>query len=222
MNVVAVVVAGGRTGELDVLTPIAGVSMLEHSLRCLFDAGVPGRVQLLLGRFAERQAVVDACAELPVDVLVDDARLRVGAHADQRASRTDGDGLLTVRSSDVLIIHDAARPLAPPSLVTAVLDAVRAGHDAAVPVLRLADTVKVVDAEGTVRATPDRDGLRVVQTPRAFRGSALAGLASVADVLAHGGHRTVIHTVPGDPRAFAVRSGWDLRLAELLAGRMAP
>jgi 2-C-methyl-D-erythritol 4-phosphate cytidylyltransferase len=126
--------------------------------------------------------VLAACAGLPV-------RLR-RAHVDQRAVHENG---------SLLLRHDARRPLTPPGLVAAVAAAVQGGHDAAVPALPLSDTVKRVDAEGFVRDSPDREGLRVVQSPWMGRPGA-----------------TVAHLVPGDPLAFAVRTEWDLELAEHL------
>jgi 2-C-methyl-D-erythritol 4-phosphate cytidylyltransferase len=54
-----------------------------------------------------------------------------------------------------------------------VIAAVAAGADAAVPGIPVADTIKVVEADGTVVATPDRSTLVAVQTPQAFRASVL-------------------------------------------------
>ena len=76
-------------------------------------------------------------------------------------------------------LHDAARPLASPALAEAVTEAVAAGHAVAVPVLPLSDTVKHVDSADVVAGSPDRTGLRVLQTPQAFRAGVLD-----ADVLA--------------------------------------
>jgi 2-C-methyl-D-erythritol 4-phosphate cytidylyltransferase len=73
----------------------------------------------------------------------------------------------------VVCVHDAARPLATPELFAAVVAAVAAGADAAVPALPVTDTVKVVDADGTVVSTPDRSSLVAVQTPQAFRADVL-------------------------------------------------
>ncbi len=70
--------------------------------------------------------------------------------------------------ADIIVVHDAARPLATPSLFAAVVTAVRTGGaDAAIPVLPVADTLKRVEG-ATVRSTVDRDGLVAVQTPQAF------------------------------------------------------
>lgn len=73
----------------------------------------------------------------------------------------------------IVCVHDAARPLATVDLYRRVIGAVAAGADAAVPGVPVADTIKVVDPDGRVVATPDRATLRAVQTPQAFRADAL-------------------------------------------------
>jgi 2-C-methyl-D-erythritol 4-phosphate cytidylyltransferase len=74
---------------------------------------------------------------------------------------------------DVVCVHDAARPLATAALYRAVIEAVAAGADAAIPGVAVVDTIKVVDAGGVVVSTPDRASLVAVQTPQAFRASVL-------------------------------------------------
>ncbi len=101
-------------------------------------------------------------------------------------------GLAAVaESADIVVVHDAARPLAGLPLFATVIAAVREGADGAVPGLPVADTLKRVD-DVRITATVDRVGLVAVQTPQAFR----------ADVLraAHGGRR-------GHRRRRACRSG---------------
>lgn len=73
----------------------------------------------------------------------------------------------------VVCVHDAARPFASVALYGRVVDAVRAGADAAVPGVAVTDTIKVVDPDGVVVATPERDSLVAVQTPQAFRSDVL-------------------------------------------------
>ena len=122
--------------------------------------------------------------------------------------------------ADVVVVHDAARPLAPASLFDAVVAAVRSGADAAVPGLPVADTLKQV-AAGRVVSTLDRTALVVVQTPQAFAASALraahAGEPEATDdaalVEAAGGR---VDVVPGDPRAMKVTCPHDLVLASAL------
>lgn len=73
----------------------------------------------------------------------------------------------------VVCVHDAARPFAGRDLFAAVVAAVRAGADGAIPGVPVTDTIKVVDAEGTVIGTPDRATLTAVQTPQAFDATVL-------------------------------------------------
>jgi 2-C-methyl-D-erythritol 4-phosphate cytidylyltransferase len=127
----------------------------------------------------------------------------------------------------VVLVHDAARPLAPPSLFDAVVDAVtRGGADGAVPGLAVSDTVKTVtEVDGVchVAATLDRRSLVVVQTPQAFRADALrrahregaeSGMEATDDAMlveAIGGR---VRVVPGDPGNFKITTPEDLRAAE--------
>lgn len=71
--------------------------------------------------------------------------------------------------ADVICVHDAARPMASPDLYRAVVAAVVAGADGAVPGVPVVDTIKiVVGADRVVSSTPDRGSLVAVQTPQAF------------------------------------------------------
>jgi 2-C-methyl-D-erythritol 4-phosphate cytidylyltransferase/2-C-methyl-D-erythritol 2,4-cyclodiphosphate synthase len=73
---------------------------------------------------------------------------------------------------DLVLVHDAARPFASDALITRAIAAARTSG-AAVPVIAVADTVKMVDATGNVTGTIDRANLRMVQTPQAFSFAAL-------------------------------------------------
>ena len=74
----------------------------------------------------------------------------------------------------VIVVHDAARPLASPALFAAVIAAVTdGGADGAVPGVPPSDTIKTVDESGRVTGTLDRDRLVAVQTPQAFRAAVL-------------------------------------------------
>ena len=120
---------------------------------------------------------------------------------------------------DVVLVHDAARPLAPPELFEAVLTAVAVGADAAVPGLPVTDTVKRVAPDGAVVETLDRHELVAVQTPQAFRAAALraahAGGGEASDdaaLVEAAGGRVVV--VPGDPAAAKVTEPGDLPALE--------
>ncbi|HEX2275480.1 MAG TPA: 2-C-methyl-D-erythritol 4-phosphate cytidylyltransferase [Acidimicrobiales bacterium] len=138
-------------------------------------------------------------------------------------------GLVAVpEGAEIVVVHDAARPLASPALFAAVVAAVRDGADGAVPGLPLTDTVKRVQ-DGTVVATVDRSELVTVQTPQAFRASVLrqahSGEGDATDdaalVEAIGGRVTV---VAGDPANVKLTSFEDLADAEdrVLGGRTGP
>lgn len=69
--------------------------------------------------------------------------------------------------ADVIVVHDAARPLARIELWQAVIAAVEAGADAAIPAVEVSDTVKQIGERGHL-VTLDRSKLVAVQTPQAF------------------------------------------------------
>jgi 2-C-methyl-D-erythritol 4-phosphate cytidylyltransferase/2-C-methyl-D-erythritol 2,4-cyclodiphosphate synthase len=87
--------------------------------------------------------------------------------ATRQASVRAGLEALQARRPDFVLVHDAARPFASTALISRAIAAARE-HAAAVPVVVIADTVKMVDAEGAVTGTIDRANLRIVQTPQAF------------------------------------------------------
>jgi 2-C-methyl-D-erythritol 4-phosphate cytidylyltransferase len=126
----------------------------------------------------------------------------------------------------IVVVHDAARPLASDALFAAVIDAVRRGADGAVPGVPVADAIKRVDANRVVE-TVARDDLVAVQTPQAFRAAALraahAGRADGPDdaalVEAAGGSVVV---VPGEATNVKVTAPEDVAIVEgfLRAGRV--
>ena len=123
----------------------------------------------------------------------------------------------------IIVVHDAARPLAGAPLFAAVVEAVRAGGaDGAIPVLPVVDTLKRT-SDGTVRSTVDRDGMVAVQTPQAFVASTLraahrtAGQATDDAALLERLGATVC-TVSGDPRNVKLTRPEDLEVAEALIG----
>ncbi|KUL27636.1 2-C-methyl-D-erythritol 4-phosphate cytidylyltransferase [Actinoplanes awajinensis] len=119
----------------------------------------------------------------------------------------------------IVLVHDAARCLTPPSVVERVAAAVRAGADAVIPVLPVVDTIKEVAPDDTVLGTVDRSVLRAVQTPQGFRASVLrAAHAAAAD--AHTDDAGAVeklgipvHCVPGSDLALKITRPIDLALA---------
>ena len=129
---------------------------------------------------------------------------------------------------DVVLVHDAARPLVPEELVTAVVAAVRSGHAAVVPGLPVVDTIKRVDSTATVQETVDRSSLRAIQTPQGFerillqRAHAGADLDEVpvtddAGLVERIG--VAVHVIPGHEEAFKVTRPFDVVMAEAVLAR---
>ncbi|WP_420837042.1 2-C-methyl-D-erythritol 4-phosphate cytidylyltransferase [Agromyces badenianii] len=123
---------------------------------------------------------------------------------------------------DTVLVHDAARALAPALLFDEVAGAVRARRRGIVPALDVVDTVKRVSEDGRVIETVDRTTLRAVQTPQGFPRSSLAHAYATADaeftddaaLVASAG--LVVEVVPGDVRAFKITVPADLHRAEQL------
>lgn len=223
-GVVAVLPAAGSGVRLGAGVPkafvgLAGVPMLVRAVDGLLASDVVGHVVVVVP--ADQ---VDAAAA----ILPGRPATVVAGGADRTASVAAGLAA-TGADAEVVLVHDAARPLTPPDVVRRVVDAVRAGAPAVIPVLPVADTVKRVDGAGTVVSTVDRSELRAVQTPQGFRAADLrrahAGTpdprtddAGLVEALGD-----PVSTVAGDPLAFKVTTAWDLRIAELLlagAGRV--
>ncbi len=174
-------------------------------------------------------AAVAACDRVvvvhPVERAWDgDDRVTAAVPGGERRSDSVRAGLAAVGDdAEVVVVHDAARPLASKALFEAVIEAVRAGADAAVPGLLIPDTLKRVEGRRVVETVP-REGLYAIQTPQAFRAEALrrahAGTPDATDdaalVEAAGGDVVV---VPGEASNLKVTAPEDLVAAErLLAG----
>jgi 2-C-methyl-D-erythritol 4-phosphate cytidylyltransferase len=127
---------------------------------------------------------------------------------------------------DVVLVHDAARPLVPADVVDRVVNAVRGGARAVIPTLAVVDTVKEVDGDELVTATLDRARLRAVQTPQGFAREVLQQAHASSD----GGDATddagmvermgvAVRSVPGHEEAFKITRPLDLVLAEAILAR---
>jgi 2-C-methyl-D-erythritol 4-phosphate cytidylyltransferase len=220
-NVIAVVPAAGSGERLAAGIPkafceIAGRTLLERAVAGLLESGVVDHVVVAVpaDRIDEAKRVLAG-------------RATVVAGGPDRTRSVDLALAALPVAAAYLLVHDAARALTPPTLITRVVDALRAGHDAVVPALRLHDTIKAVDANGVVLGTPERDGLRAVQTPqgfatdllqRAYRaGAGAAGFTDDASLVERVGGR--VQVVDGDPLAFKITTQLDLLLAEAIVRR---
>lgn len=210
---VAIVSAAGSGERLGAGIPkayveLCGRTMLKRAVDGLLGSGVIDRVVVAIP--ADR---VDQTTTLLGE------RAVVVAGGDERHDSVRL-ALEHVGYTDFVLVHDAARPLTPADQIRRVVAALADGLRAVIPVLPVVDTIKAVDANGVVLGTPERSGLRAVQTPQGFDADLLrrayqrAGSIAVTDdaslVESLG---TPVHTVAGDPLAFKVTTPLDLRLA---------
>ena len=144
---------------------------------------------------------------------------RVAGGARRRDSVAAGLDALAPET-DVVLVHDAARPLVPVAVVERVLSAAARSH-AVVPVLPVGDTIKRVDGDRVVE-TPERATLVAVQTPQGFRAGLLRRALAHAEADATDEAALVealgeaVVTVAGDPRNLKITTPLDLALARAL------
>jgi 2-C-methyl-D-erythritol 4-phosphate cytidylyltransferase len=103
-----------------------------------------------------------------------DAEREGGVAGGETRSESVRCGLAAVPADATIIcVHDGARPFASAHLYREVIMQVHAGAEGAIPALPVTDTIKQVNSQNIVVATPDRSSLVAVQTPQAFRASVL-------------------------------------------------
>lgn len=231
-DVAVVLLAAGVGARLGSSRPkafvgLAGEAMLVHSLRA----------------FEAHEAVDSIVLVVPEDwlgpaeVLVDDvgcdkvSSIEVGGPS-RAASVRNGLAAVADRRATAVLVHDAARPVVPESLVDRVLAPLADGADAVVPGLPVTDTIKRLAPDGAIIETIDRSVLCAAQTPQACRASALHAaldgldddaLAAITDdaaaIEARGG-RSVM--VVGDQRTRKVTTATDLADLELALAPATP
>ncbi|MET9371698.1 2-C-methyl-D-erythritol 4-phosphate cytidylyltransferase [Streptomyces griseoflavus] len=228
----AVIPAAGRgvrlgPGAPKALRALGGTPMLIHAIRAMADSRAVSLVVVVAppDGAAEVRTLLDAHA-LPDRT---DFVVVPGGDSRQESVKLGLDALPP--GYDIVLVHDAARPLVPVDTVDAVVEAVRDGAPAVVPALPLADTVKQVEpAAGPgepepVVATPDRSLLRAVQTPQGFdRATLVRAHETVRDDVTDDASMVeqlglTVVTVPGHEEAFKVTRPLDLILAEAVLAR---
>ena len=222
-DVGVIIVAGGkgtRAGgeEIKQFRWVAGKPMLLHSLQMVQQREDVGMVVVVL----PHEHVGDPPPWL---FQCDTERLLLSVGGRQRTDSVRN-GLEDMPSdADIIVVHDAARPLATMRMLDAVIAAARAGS-AAVPALPAVDTLKRVDSSGVVTGTLEREGIVRIQTPQAFPREMLesAHEAAVRDrvtatddsaLCERLGLRVV--TVAGDERALKITTDADFARAEALS-----
>lgn len=221
-TVVAVVPAAGSGKRLAAGVPKAffqleGRTLVERAVAGLRESGVVDRIVVAVPYDRTDQAKL---------ILGHDATIVAGG-----ANRLESVSLALASLSgagdaEYVLVHDAARALTPPGLIVRVVETLRAGHPAVVPALPVYDTIKAVDANGVVLGTPERTGLRAVQTPQGFATELLsrayqraegADFTDDASIVEHIGGQ--VQVVDGDPLAFKITTRLDMQLARMIVSQ---
>lgn len=214
MRTVALVPAAGRGERLGAdlpksLVPVGRVPMLSRAVRGLLASGCVDRV-VVAAPPDQLRAVTELVGGKRVQVLEGGADRTASVRLALRAAE----------DADTVLVHDAARPFTPASVISAVVERLREGAQAVIPVLPVTDTVKRVDDADLVTETVDRSSLRAVQTPQGFAAEVLraayahdgGALTDDAGLVERMGTR--VRTVPGHAHAMKITTRFDLAIAE--------
>ena len=154
--------SGSRTGskELKQFRWVAGKPMLLHSIQTFQARADVAMVVCVLPR--------EFVGDPPPWMFQSDAERLLLSVGGRHRSESVYNGLEDLPSEcEIVVIHDAARPLVSTETIARVVEEARKGNGA-VAALPVADTLKRVDSSGNVVVTVDRFGLWRAQTPQAF------------------------------------------------------
>jgi 2-C-methyl-D-erythritol 4-phosphate cytidylyltransferase len=218
---VALIVAAGSGERLGAdrpkaLVELAGRPLLQWSIDALLAARGVEQIIVALPPGAE---VPDGVSGVSGGATRSDSvRRALAAAPAPRGGQSD---------DELVLVHDAARPLLTSALAEMVIAALRADAqaDAAIAAAPVTDTIKQADSSGTVTATLERSALWAVQTPQVFRRSALERALAVpahelalatddAWLIERAGGRVIV--VAAAAENLKVTTPLDLRVAELL------
>ena len=218
-----IVPAAGRgerlgPGAPKALRTLAGQPILLHAVRNLATArDIDLIVVAVPEEMVEESRALLVGIELPITIV---------SGGETRQDSVARALLALPAEVDVVLVHDAARPLVPADVVDRVAVTVRGGAQAVIPTLGVVDTIKEVDGDGVVRSTLDRARLRAVQTPQGFARDVLQqahALSDGADASDDAGMvermGVTVHTVAGHEEAFKITRPIDLVLAEAILVR---
>ncbi|WP_458096884.1 2-C-methyl-D-erythritol 4-phosphate cytidylyltransferase [Roseomonas sp. WA12] len=215
MRVAALLMAAGRGERLGgampkQFLPLLGRPVLRHAAEALLRDGLVEVIQPVCAE-AERARVDSILEGLPV-------RPAVAGGDTRQASVRAGLNALSAAAPELVLVHDAARPVVPPGTVAAVVGAL-ATSEGAIPAQPVADTLKLGE-DGTVRRTVARDGLYRAQTPQGFRFPLLLslhhqapeGATDDAFLLEAAGH--IVRLIPGSESNVKITLPGDLERVE--------
>lgn len=210
----AAIIAGAGMGHRlgaeipKALIQIQGITLLERAFTSLSKVVDEIIITAPAGYEEQFKAIVGQSAEVITGGVLRSDSIRVALKA-------------LSPSVESVLIHDAARALASSALAARVLGDVQSGQSAVIPVIKVIDTIKEIDRDGFVRATPDRSSLVAAQTPQGFNRKVLERAHSASDdatddaalVEAIG---VKVKTIEGEASAFKITTKEDIGQALLL------
>ncbi|MCL1923300.1 MAG: 2-C-methyl-D-erythritol 4-phosphate cytidylyltransferase [Propionibacteriaceae bacterium] len=216
-DVAAIVVAAGSGVRLGRELPkaaieIAGVPMVTRAVQAMFSGGATRVIVVAPEAWVERfeqffPTYGERVSVIPGGLLRQDS-VRLG--------------LEHIGEAGIVLVHDAARPLVPPFIVDRVIEAVRDGDPAVIPVVAEADSLRRIRRSWTVAV--DRSTFLRVQTPQGFEADTLRKAHENVGDKEYTDDATMceaidipVVTVPGDSLAFKITEPMDLVLAEVIA-----
>lgn len=216
----AVIVAAGsgtRFGGDKLMAELGGIPVILHSLLAFERSSLVSEI-VLVTRPDAMEAMSDLCARYGLKKLA-----RVVPGGATRAESCFAGTMSVSDTSDIIAIHDGARPLVTEEIIDAAVWAAYR-HSAAVPAVPVRDTVKM--AEGNVvTSTPDRALLYAVQTPQCFQRDVIKGALTEAvrqkwditdDCMAVERVGGKIWLTEGSEENLKITTPLDLALAELI------
>ena len=222
MRVSAIIAAGGRgsrfgAGQPKQLLALAGRPILQRSVEAFTRSAAIDQVIVAVPP--------ELIARPPAYLISDGSRLLLVEGGERRQDSVARAFARIDSRADVVVIHDAARPLVTDDLIRRTIDAAMQ-HGAAIAAVPARDTVKRADAHQMIAGTLPRQEIFLAQTPQAFRTDVLrAALAHAsrdttatdeAMLAEQAGHP--VRLVDGDPRNLKITTPDDLAMAESLLG----
>ena len=210
----AAIIAGAGMGHRlgaeipKALIQIQGITLLERAFTSLSKVVDEIIITAPEGYEEQFKAIVGQSAEVITGGVLRSDSIRVALKA-------------LSPSVESVLIHDAARALASSALAARVLGDVQSGQSAVIPVLKVIDTIKEIDRDGFVRATPDRSSLVAAQTPQGFNRQVLERAHSASDDATDDAAlvETIgvkVKTIEGEASAFKITTKEDIGQALLL------
>lgn len=200
------------------LVPIEGAPLLVRTLTRFHECGLCGGAVVLVppGHVAGFAEVIDAWRPNAGIQLIEGGATR------QQSVRL---GLKALQpETEVVIIHDAARPFVPPESILASVQEARA-HGAATVAIPSVDTILEATADQFLEATPDRSRLWACQTPQTFRkdvimaahaAAAAQGFSGTDDATLVRWHGGPVRLVSGSRYNMKITAPEDVRLAKAM------